>query len=390
MAPIPQDVHAYVPGPLLTLEPTGEGPLGGLTFAIKDIFAVAGEVTGNGNPDWARTHEAAAETAPVIRALLAAGARSVGKTIMDEMAYSLSGQNHHYGSPVNPAAPGRISGGSSCGSAAAVAAGLCDFALGTDTGGSVRIPGSYCGLFGLRPTHGRVPLDGVQPLAPSFDTVGWFARDAVILRRVGALLIGGNETAGFARALIATDAFALIDPEARDVLEPVAERVAARLGRMERGRLFGTDRPTDWMECFRTIQANEIWHVHGEWIERVHPQFGPEIAPRFAWAATVSDAEAAAATEVRHRIVRHLENLLAGDGVIVMPTAPGIAPRRDADADGLAHHRSRALTLTAAANLAGLPQVTIPAGTVDDCPLGLSLLGPKGSDARLLKVVADL
>jgi amidase len=388
---IPNDVHAFVPGPPLTAEPEGEGVLSGLTFAIKDIFDVAGQVTGNGNPDWARTHGPATQTAPAVRALLRAGARLSGKTIMDELAYSLSGQNHHYGAPRNPAAPGRITGGSSCGSAAAVAAGLCDFALGTDTGGSIRIPASYCGLFGLRPTHGRVPLAGVMPLAPSFDTVGWFARDAATLRRVGTVLVGGNDQPiGFSRVLVALDAFALVDAAVRDALEPAALRVAARLGRAEPGRLFGADRPADGMDGFRTIQANEIWHAHGDWITRTRPSFGPEIGPRFAWAATITDTQAAAASEVRRRITRHLADLLAGDTIVVMPTAPGIAPSLDADADSLAHHRSRALTLTAPAGLAGLPQVTVPAGTVGGCPVGLSLLGPRGSDARLLKAIEGL
>lgn len=147
-------------------------PLHGLTFAVKDIFDMSGHVTGFGNPDWARTHAPAAGTSPVVLATLAAGATSVGKTVMDEMAYSINGENAHYGTPTNPCAPDRVPGGSSSGSAVAVAANLVDFSLGTDTGGSVRVPAAYCGIFGLRPSHGLVSTENVIPMAQMFDTVG--------------------------------------------------------------------------------------------------------------------------------------------------------------------------------------------------------------------------
>ena len=171
------------------------GPLAGLTFGAKDIYDVAGHKTGFGSPDWLRTHGPAERTAPAVQRLLDAGAHLVGKTHTDEMTYSLNGENPHYGTPVNVNAPGRIPGGSSSGSAAAVAAGLVDFALGSDTGGSVRAPASFCGIFGMRPTHGRIPLDGACPLAATFDTAGWFARDATLLERVGRVLLADSAIA---------------------------------------------------------------------------------------------------------------------------------------------------------------------------------------------------
>ena len=134
------------------------GALSGLTFAAKDIIDVEGHITGCGNPDWLRTHEKALRTAPCIRRLIEAGATLVGKTVTEELATGLTGENIHYGAPINVNAPGRVSGGSSSGSAAAVAAGLVDFSLGSDTGGSVRAPASFCGIYGVRPTHGRVSM----------------------------------------------------------------------------------------------------------------------------------------------------------------------------------------------------------------------------------------
>ncbi len=191
MAAIDDHVGAFVPGPRAERAPLGVGRLSGLTFAVKDLFDLAGTTTSFGNPDWAATHAPAVATAPVVLALLQAGARLAGKTKTQELAYGLTGENIWHGTPTNPAAPARFPGGSSCGSAAAVAGGLVDFALGSDTGGSVRIPASYCGLFGIRPTHGAISLAGACPLAPSFDTPGWFTRSASLLTGVGEVLLAG-------------------------------------------------------------------------------------------------------------------------------------------------------------------------------------------------------
>ena len=194
------------------LEGIPGGPLSAMTFAAKDIFDVAGHVTGGGNPDWKATHAPAERTAWVIQTLVDAGANMVGKTHTDELTRGILGVNAHYGTPINPNAPGRVPGGSSSGSAAAVAGGLVDFALGSDTGGSVRIPASFCGLYGLRPTHGRIPLDGILQQAPSYDTIGWFARDVETFARVGSVLFGSDIAAGRPRKLtIAEDAFAAAD-----------------------------------------------------------------------------------------------------------------------------------------------------------------------------------
>src|SRR5213596_3333152 len=186
----------------------GVGPLANLTFGVKDIYDIAGHQTGFGSPDWLATHGPATRTAPSMQILLDAGADLVGKTHTDELTYSLMRENAHYGTPINVNAPGRIPGGSSSGSAAAVAGGLVDFALGSDTGGSVRVPASFCGLYGVRPTHGRIPLDGILLQAPSYDTIGWFARDAELFARVGAVLQQSSVPAAHpGRLVIAEDAF---------------------------------------------------------------------------------------------------------------------------------------------------------------------------------------
>lgn len=384
-------VGAFLPDGRFDLPGAEAGSLAGLTFAAKDIIDVAGHTTGCGNPDWGASHPPAAAHAPVVAALLAAGARLVGKTITDELAYSLNGQNFHYGTPTNVNAPGRIPGGSSCGSAAAVAAGLVDFALGSDTGGSVRVPASYCGLFGLRPTHGRISLDGVMPLAASFDTLGWFAPDAGRLRRVGKVLLPEKPPPAPGSLLIADDAFALMVPEARARLEPWLARLEGRLGaarRVEIGEPGGG--LAAWMRRFRVIQAREITAQHGAWIVAQEPRFGPEIAARFAWAASVEEAEAAEARRLRAEFTRRMEDLLADGALLCLPTAPDIAPRLDADDEALVRHRDRTLSLTAPAGLAGLPQVTLPLAQRDGCPLGLSLMAGRDRDRTLLEFAAEL
>ncbi|MEX0696038.1 MAG: amidase [Dongiaceae bacterium] len=372
----------------VTIPGAADGPLAGLRFAAKDIYDVAGHVTGCGNPDWLRTHAPASATAPAVARLVAAGAAMVGKTITDELAYSLNGQNFHYGTPANTAAPGRIPGGSSSGSAAAVAGALVDFALGSDTGGSVRVPAGLCGIYGLRPSHGRVPIDGVMKLAPSFDTVGWFARDAELLARVGDVLLGDDTTAGSAAGLLyAEDAFALAEAPVRAALAAAAQGAAAALGGMRAIEVGGGDDLGDWMNCFRRLQAREIWATHGAWIEATKPRFGPEIAARFAWAKSVADSPPGDEAERREAVAARLDALLADGALLCLPSAPSIAPRLDEAAEALQRFRDRTLSLTCIAGLARLPQASLPAGAVDDCPVGLSLAARRGADRRLLDTV---
>lgn len=378
---------AFVPESQVNIAGADDGPLRGLTFAAKDIFDIAGHVTGCGNPDWARSHEAATQTSPAVQRLLDAGAYLVGKTITDELAYSLNGQNHHYGTPSNVNAPGRIPGGSSSGSASAVAGGLVDTALGSDTGGSIRTPGSYCGLYGLRPTHGRISLDNVMPLAPSFDTCGWFARDAEVLRRVGEVLFEEQAEAASVptRLLIAEDAFALAEPPVRKAMETWVQKLEARLSPAE-AVVIGEPGGglAEWMWRFRKIQAHEIWQIHGAWIEEQNPSFGPEIAERFAWAQSVGSDEAEEASAGRRDFTARIDTMVSEGTILCLPTTPGIAPLASASSEALLEHRGSVLSLNSIAGLSGLPQVTLPLCSVSGCPVGLSLIASRNADLSLL------
>ena len=366
------------------------GPLAGLTFVAKDVFDVAGHPTGAGRQDWLRTHPPAAETASAVESLVLAGASLVGKSLTDELAYSLNGQNHHYGTPLNPRAPERIPGGSSSGSAVAVAGELVDFAIGSDCGGSVRLPASYCGILGSRPSHGRIPLDRTVPLAPSFDAVGWFARDAGILERVGAILLQDLPAKTLpTRLLVASDLFALVPETVRNALQPGLD-LLGRLFRSveERPLLAGIN--IDRVEVFRTIQGAEAWSAHGDWIRAVRPAFGPGVRERFEKAATVTSAELADARQRRAVFAKRLDAELSADLVACLPTAPGAAPLKTASAEQLEEFRRQALGLLSVAGLARLPQISLPLGEIDGCPLGLSVIARHGGDMPLLALARRL
>jgi amidase len=362
----------------------GKGPLAGVTCAIKDIYDIAGQKTGFGSPDWLRTHEPATRTASAVQTLLDAGADIIGKAQTEEMAWSLTGENAHYGTPVNVNAPGRIPGGSSSGSAAAVAAGLVDFAIGSDTGGSMRGPASYCGILGIRPTHGRIPMDGVCPLAPSLDTCGWFARDPETFAGVGRVLLRDEAPAAKpGRLLLAQDAFALAEDDARTALAPALEKIAALLGKAE-DVTVGDEPLTRWMDYFRFIQGSEVWECHGDWVNREHPKFGPGIRERFAWAPTINPQDVVQARRRREEITNRMDTLLQGGAVLLVPSMPGIAPLRNSPASVVDAVRARALPVLSIAGLARLPQISLPLATLDGCPLGLSLIAARGNDTMLL------
>jgi len=389
--------------PAVVIPGSRTGPLQGKTFAVKDLFDVAGYRTGFGNPLWLETHPVASSTAPAVQALLDAGATLRGRTHMDELAYSLNGENMHYGTPRNPAAPGRIPGGSSSGSASACAAGDVDIGLGSDTGGSVRVPASFCGLFGLRPTHGRIALEHARPLAPSFDTVGFFTRNAPLLKAVGGVLLdpASRGPDKLNRWLVGRDAFALAQddtsPAIYKTLSPQFDRVCEVLGSkpveldVAAGLQGGLGELTAWFDVFRVCQAGEIWEAHGQWISQHQPSFGPGIKERFDMASRITPEERQASSAKRQAIREHLLQLLGPDSLLTIPTAPGPAPLINTPAAALDVYRRSMISLTCIAGLAGLPQVSVPLTSVEGgLPVGLSLIGPPGSDEALLEVAVGL
>jgi amidase len=368
------------------------GPLSGRTFAVKDVFAIAGVAACYGNPTFLRAHPPATRTAATVAALVAAGATVVGVTITDELALSLTGENHHYGTPRNVACPDRVPGGSSSGSAAAVAGHLVDFALGTDTGGSVRVPASHTGVFGVRPTWGAVSEDGVLPLAPRFDTVGWFANDPATLAAVGAVVLPPPRTdAPIALRFVAPRGVeALLDADAAkafaNVSAALAEALEGPLVRESIGEDFPS--PPGWAGTYLTLQNAEIARLHRAFVEGEHPAFGSLIAGRIARAMQVDAAAVEVAEARRARMVAALHDVLDAGAWLVLPSAPGAAPKRGSSDEAIDAFTYRGLALAAPASLAGLPQISLPLGTSDGCPLGVSLVGRPGDDLALLRAAS--
>jgi amidase len=368
------------------------GPLAGLTFAAKDLFDIEGHVTGAGNPDWLRLHAPAARTAPVVQRLVEAGADMVGKTHTDELSRGIFGENAHYGTPTNPNAPGRVPGGSSSGSAAAVAGGLVDFALGTDTGGSVRIPASFCGIFGIRPTHGRLLLDGMVGQAPSFDTIGWFAREPHLLGRIGEILLGTDlKSANRPRhVIVAIDAFAIADPTTAAALLPAAERIAALAGSGEKRALSQQVPLADWFAHQRAIQGREAWATFGDWIDAHNPRFAFEISDNFIRGMQIDDATVAAAREFQRARRAELMEVLKPDVIVCLPTAPFPASPLRQRRSAMWARRTAISTLTTIAGTLGAPQLNLPLARVDGLPVGLSILSRPGADEMLLAFAREV
>ena len=379
-------IGAFVPGTDVRIEGCAGGALSGLTFAVKDLFDIAGEPTGGGNPDWDRTNPVPARHAAIVDRLLQAGATLAGKTITDEVSLGILGENAFYGTPRNAAAPGFVPGGSSSGSAAAVAAGLVDFALGTDTGGSVRVPASFCGLHGLRPTHGRLDLAGMMPQAPSFDTAGWLARDAATFARVSAAVLdddtpGAAAAASPGRLLVARDAFAFAGSAVDEALREVRARLADLAGATT-DAIVAPQGLSVWARAQRTLQMPEALATFRGWIESANPRLSMRVARMLVTAEAVTPEERQWAELMRHEVRGRLRELLGSDAVLCLPTTPFPAPPVGLPLSRQNELGLRIASLTCVAGLSGLPQLSVPGARVEGRPIGLSLIGPPGSELR--------
>jgi len=382
----PGSTGFLVPGGTIRVEGRTGGPLDGLSFVAKDLFDVAGHVTGGGNHDFARTREPAARHAWAVARLLDAGATLVGKTITDEVSLGILGESAFDGTPLNPAAPDRVPGGSSSGSASAVAQGFADIALGTDTGGSVRVPASFCGLYGIRPTHGRLPLDGMLPQAPTSDTTGWFARDAATFARASAVMLGEEIPEALPqRLVVAVDAFGFAEPAVREALAPMVARL---------GRLVGTAREdilapqglSVWARAQRTLQPYEAWLTFKDWIERDNPRLAFLVARNLALGSMIPASDRAWANLMRAEARARLAYLVPSGTILCLPTTPCIAPLKGLPISDLDPVRDRITCLAAHGGLAGHPQVSLPGAVAGGAPIGLSIVGARGSDAALVAV----
>jgi amidase len=360
-----------------------DGALAGETVAVKDLYAVAGQRIGAGNPEWLQHAPVETEHADAVARLLDAGAeiRGIARTV--ELAYSLTGANPHYGTPPNPRAPHRLPGGSSSGSASAVSLGHASIGLGSDTAGSIRVPAAYQGLFGIRTTHGAVSTDGMVPLSPAYDTVGWLTRSAFLLRAVGDVLLPASS----AQQPTAGSETLVVVPELLDLATPdVAAAIRSWLPQSAREEHWPLHRLEDWAAAFRTHQSAQAWRSHGEWLAPRLDTLGADVRRRFEDGSRVTDdqaEEAARVTTAAGQLIRDL----VGDRVVVLPSASSVAPEPGADAQAV---RDATFRITCLASLGGLPAVSIPLRTTAGLPTGVCLVAAPGRDRDLLDLASRL
>lgn len=396
--------------------PAAKQTLAGLTFAINDIFELEDYVTGFGNPDWARTHEAAEKTAVTVTALLKNGAVCVGKTVMGELGFGVSGENIHHGTPINPEMPAHVPGGSSSGSAVAVAAGLVDFALGTDTIGCIRIPAAFCGLLSYRPSHGAVSTIGVLPNSQSLDTVGWLARDPSILLRVGHTLLKLNtvEPRRARRLIFADDLFQLSkvpEQKAEVVINKAIENLSGYQPQQHIN--FGQhislnvpslkgflDQSTNMQNgisnlkalssAMVSLQRHEFKTNHEDWVKSVEPKLALDVSDNLLTAINTTHENIKALYDIRKELRACMQILLKDDGILVIPTVADPPSKLNSKKRDTVESHNRALILSSIASMSGCCQVTIPLGKNDGCPISVSFITFHGGDKFLLDTVLDM
>ncbi|GAA4889987.1 amidase family protein [Ferrimonas pelagia] len=385
---------------LFTLEPYQSGPLEGLSFAVKDNIDVAGYHTTYGSPAWKAKHPAATYHALCVEQVLGAGATCLGKTVSDEYTYSLDGEGAFYGTPVNPKAPARIPGGSSSGSASAVACGLVDFALGTDCAGSIRVPASLCGVYGMRPSMHRISEAGVLPFVPSSSTVGAFAATLPVLDKVmRTLLRSGPSTAAPIRTIyLLEDAFALADEAVSEAIKHKLEAISARSGLtmipISLSDIVGEPMTLSAVntEALRPLQTWEFMNTVCGWVAQNAPQTGPMFVMKYD---TVRHFERSDVNPVLAQCELLFGRICAftqpGD-LFLYPTLATIAPMKGSlnEMATAMDFYDRTMAITAFAGVGRLPEITVPIACVDGAPVGMSVAAGHYQDEFLLSAVARL
>ncbi|MGB4609006.1 MAG: amidase [Saccharofermentanales bacterium] len=383
-------LQAFVRENHIALKGLDHGPLKGLTFAAKDVFKILGSTYGNGHPEWLRTNSPDDFTSSLIVRLLESGADLAGKTVCDELCFSISGENWHYGSPINPHDPRRYAGGSSSGTGAATAGGLVDFGIGSDCLGSVRVPASYNGLLGLRPTYERIPNDGEAPYCKSMDVLAYVAKEPETFKRVSGVMLGEDKfKTTFNKMIIAKDCFAAVNKDVQEALQPAVAYIAEHVSSVEETNisLEGLD---NWVETFQHIQGYEVWESYGSWIRKHNPRLSRGPKERLEWASTITMQQYKDAYSRREFIIDRIHNLLSNDTLIIMPTAASIAPLRSAPSEEINAVRKQSSLLLCVSPLTNTPQLTLPMIKQNNVPLGISLLGPIDSDLSLAEFGAEI
>jgi amidase len=365
-----------------------EGILSKLNFVLKDMCNIKGLKTSCGNPDFHNFCEPATKNALFLDKVLNDGATLCGITVCDEFFYSVIGENNHYGTPQNLEAPNCVPGGSSSGSAAALTTNNYDFSIGSDTGGSVRVPASFCGLLGIRPTHNRINPDGVYPMAPSFDTIGWFAKDIEIFNKVGKVLLNENIKTKkiFNKFVIASDLLDLVDEDIKTQFYDYCNKKFPDIQKIKLSQFSKSDIANN----FRIIQGGEIKDNFVPWINKNNPIISPEINSRIIMASNISNDEITNADLFRKSLISEINKTLPEGDIAIFPTTPFSAPHCGQSDTDLGADRKKIMEITSIAGMTSRPEISIPIFKGKTGPVGFSILGWKNSDEILLNKINDL
>ncbi len=383
-------LQAFVRDNHIAIEGAPNGPLSGLVFAVKDVFMVLGSTYGNGHPDWLKTHGPDSFTASSIIRLLDAGADLVGKTVCDELCFSISGENWNYGSPMNPHDIRRFTGGSSAGSGAATAGGLVDFATGSDCLGSVRVPAGYNGLLGMRPTYKRIPNDGEAPYCASMDVTGYVAKDPDVFVKVSEVLLGSDKNnVEFKHLYIADDCFQALDAEIYEALEPAVKLAGSKLSQVHHVTV-APEGLEKWINVFRLVQGYEVWESYGGWIRKYRPHLSRGPKERLQWASTITRNQYLEALEEKQKIENYFRTFLPEDAILCLPTTASVAPLRTTTLEEINRTRAISTNFLCISPLTSTPQVCVPLVIFDDVPLSMTLISSKDTDLALAKFAARL
>ncbi|MGY9028036.1 MAG: amidase family protein [Candidatus Puniceispirillales bacterium] len=364
------------------------GNLKNLKFVLKDMCDVKNIKTSCGNPDFYKACEPAKKHAEFLSNILSEGAILEGITICDEFFYSVIGENSHYGTPKNLNAPNCVPGGSSSGSAAALTTDLFDFSIGSDTGGSVRVPASFCGLLGIRPTHGRINANGVYPMAPSFDTIGWFSNNIKTFQKIGEVLLDKNENENitFNQFVIAEDLLELVDTDIKNQFNSYYKELHPNIKHIRLSKFS----KSEIADNFRILQAGEIKEHVIPWIEKNKPKISLEINSRIEMASKISPLEIDAAKTFRQEIISEINNSLPEGDIAIFPTTPFSAPKCGQSDQDLGSDRKKIMEMTSIAGMTSRPQISIPKFKGKTGPVGISILGWQNSDEILLNKLSEI
>lgn len=383
-------LQAFVRDNHIALEGSKEGNLKDYVFAAKDVFMIKGSTVGNGHPDWLKNNGPDPFTSSAITKLLNEGADLVGKTICDELCYSISGENWHYGSPINPNDVRRFTGGSSSGSGAATAGGLVDFALGSDCLGSVRMPATYNGLFGIRPTYQRIANDGEAPYCISMDVLGYVANDPDVFTKVSEVLLGEDtKKTTFNSLYVAQDCFNTVDSDVKEALMPAVEFIKTYLND-SKDVVVAPEGLDSWVDSFKHVQGYEVWESYGGFVNKYSPRLSRGPKERLEWASTITLNQYRKGLAEKKVIENYFDTFLPKDAILVLPTGANIAPLRTASLEDINRERLQSSSLLCVSPLTGTPQITVPLIKHHGVPLGLTLIGPKGTDMELVRFAAKI